>query len=595
MADYRVLYTDLVSGSLLGELPVREVSFSHALNSPGSFSATLPLDPSVQSEDIPVTYQDSILAEAPIGFWRLDDQDGDQMEDYSGFGRHGSYEATPTYRVNGPDLSRIPRAMDFDSNVDYAIVDSSTAEPFQFQGNVPFSVEFWVRIASTPTNWRRYLSLDDNSNGWWFLNDSSGKVRFYRTVGGSFKSVIDTTALSTNEWHHIAGTYDGESTIKLYVDGELVDSDTGATAAMTGNEFPLTINTQASSRAVMAGCRMAALAIYDRELSADEIALRPRLGSGEVVETEPGPRIQTITPGSINPASNGIYIERDGVIQWGGILWTTQADVGSNTLTLAGEGFLSYFRRRVIRANLVYSDEYQENIAAALIEHAQNVSGGDISVSTSTVSDGFLRDRTYLADERKSVGEALEQLAAVNEGFDFAFSSSWNADEIETSFVTTYPNTGRVTEHVFEMGSNVSLLSQARDGTLVVTSSEAIGAGLADEAIIELASDEGMHSTYPRLEEVQTFTDIRYRSTLQAHASLRLQRGSEPVQTIRLNVFSDTVPKLGSYVVGDLVRVRGEHGLVSVDGTFRIMEIGVSVSTDGTEGVSMSLVPKELF
>jgi len=595
MADYRVIYTDLLSGTVLGELPVKSLSYGKALNSPGAISVTMPLKLEATSRDVAQTYYDSILADSPIGFYPMDDQSPDPMSDISGNNRHGSYISSPTYRVNGPNTNRIPRAMEYDNSAEHGYVDNATSDAFTFEGNEPFSVSFWVYIASTPVNWRRYVSLDNGSVGWYFLNDSAGKVRFYRQATSAV-SVLSDSALSTGAWHHIVGTYDGTSTIRLYVDGVAqADVDTGATASMSSSGIPLTINTNAS-RASFAGCRMAALVIFDSELSADDIENHYNLGTGAVIETASVPIPATVLPADIVPGGTGLYVERDEVIMWGGILWTTQADVAGDTFVLNGEGFLSYFRRRVIRTTQSWpSGEYQENIASELIDYAQLVAGGDIDIVTSSVSAGKVRNRTYLSEERKSIGDAIEQLAAVDDGFDFDFVSAWVADALTTTFTTTYPNTGRATSYIFELGTNVSVMGVSKDGTTIVSSAEAIGAGLGDEAIIGVATNAALHSQYPRLEAVETFSDIRDYDTLGLHAERRLKRGSGPMESISLKVFADTLPALGAYMVGDLVEVRGTYGFIDIDSTYRIMEIGVAVNEDGAEQITLGLVQKDVF
>ena len=104
-----------------------------------------------------------------------------------------------------------------------------------------------------------------------------------------------------------------------------------------------------------------------------------------------------------------------------------------------------------------------------------------------------------------------------------------------------------------------------------------------------------MLDTYPVLEVVEAHPDVRYLATLQDKAERRRDRGSQPMENITLEVYADTLPSLGSYLVGDLVEVRGTQGVLSINGTYRIMTIGVNVSTAGMETISLSLVPSGVF
>ena len=76
--------------------------------------------------------------------------------------------------------------------------------------------------------------------------NSSGYLGFFRWSNDPFS----TTVVTDNQWHHCAATLDSSSTVKLYVDGELVynQSVTLATSSSTqvrigysnGNNAPLT-------------------------------------------------------------------------------------------------------------------------------------------------------------------------------------------------------------------------------------------------------------------------------------------------------------------------------------------------------------------
>jgi hypothetical protein len=96
-----------------------------------------------------------------------------------------------------------------------------------------------------------------------------------------------------------------------------------------------------------------------------------------------------------------LYVEREGVIVRGGMLWTAEADLDDGTMKLNGEGFLSCFRRRVLRATKTYvAQDQTTGITKDLINYAHGVTGGNLGIDTSGVAaTGVLRDRTYNAFE----------------------------------------------------------------------------------------------------------------------------------------------------------------------------------------------------
>ena len=58
------------------------------------------------------------------------------------------------------------------------------------------------------------------------------------------------------------------------------------------------------------------------------------------------------------PGRTGIYVMRNGVCVWGGILWTRSYDVASRTLEVSGSEFISYFYRRQIWQTIQYGSDF---------------------------------------------------------------------------------------------------------------------------------------------------------------------------------------------------------------------------------------------
>jgi hypothetical protein len=303
---------------------------------------------------------------------------------------------------------------------------------------------------------------------------------------------------------------------------------------------------------------------------------------------------------AINLGRNTLYVDREGVIVWGGFLWTESANLATAQTTFAGEGFHSYFRRRYIRADKTYTGQDQTTgIAKDLIDYAQGQAGGNIGIiTTGMTASGVTRDRSYPAVERKKIGEAIEQLAAVENGFDFRYDSSWNGDVIETKFRTQYPSTGRQTDYVFAVGSHqlTEMMVNVDASTLVVTV-DVIGAtpDPGTSPLISTVSDTSRLSSMPLLEDIVSFTDVDNTTTLQGHANTRLQRGSQPIVIPSVSFNPSADPVIGSYIPGDIVRVKASVGLKSIDGDFRITEYGVTVSDTGKEDGKMSFASLEVF
>lgn len=345
---------------------------------------------------------------------------------------------------------------------------------------------------------------------------------------------------------------------------------------------------------VLTGALLAELPLESASYS--HVLNAPGAFSGALGLRQPA-KLEAVLASALNLGQVAVYAERDGVIVWGGMLWTSDADIDSGALALAGEGFHSYFRRRALRATKAYAAADQTTgIAKDLIDWAQSIPGGSIGVATADVAaTGVLRDRTYEAFERKWIGAEIEALAALDGGFDFRYESRWNAGTIQTRFLTSYPATGRQTEIVLEVGKQLAKLGTKTDATSLATNVDAIGAGEGDLGLIATVSSPALLGVYPLLDDVVSFTDVSERPTLEAHARKRLRRGAAPIVIPAVEWDPSLEPVIGSFLPGDIVTVRGSSGLARVDGAFRVTTIEVTVDDAGGESGKLSFAGLENF
>jgi hypothetical protein len=310
---------------------------------------------------------------------------------------------------------------------------------------------------------------------------------------------------------------------------------------------------------------------------------------------KPG-QVATLTESTFAPGRTSIFVARDSVLIWGGILWSVEADVEQNSLVANANGFHSYFRKRLLRADLTYAATEQVDIAVALLDYALAQPGGSVPVTTTTATaSGVTRDRTFYDYERKNIGELVEQLAAVHNGFDFRYEPRWDGNALGVNFLTSYPKTGRTTSIVLELGSNVELLSLTNDGSNMANRADAVGGGQGPDTPIRTATDTALLSTVPLLEDVTSHTDVTEGATLQSYADARLDRGRRSIKIPTVRLAKNSIPGLGDYLIGDQVRVKGSYGYLSVDDRFRITGITVSVPSTGDEAVELTLAPIGAF
>lgn len=288
-----------------------------------------------------------------------------------------------------------------------------------------------------------------------------------------------------------------------------------------------------------------------------------------------------------------IFVEREGNITWGGML--TAFRVEKRRLTVAALGFGHYLNRRRIRVDKVYEQVDQLAIARDLVAYAQSVNGGNIGITLGSETSGVLRDRTYMATDRKQIGEAITQLSEVQGGFDYAFESAWEGTPptIVRRLTLNYPRRGRTANLVFEYGGNVTDYSYALDGTDQETVVDALGAGDGPAMVIASADDP---SLVPVMDGVVTLKDVTEWHTLQHHALTRLMAKRQAREGLTLTVRPTPEAVVGTFIEGDTVRAKVDDGIVQVDKPMRIYAYGVSVSDKtGAESIQLSLLPWETY
>jgi hypothetical protein len=119
------------------------------------------------------------------------------------------------------------------------------------------------------------------------------------------------------------------------------------------------------------------------------------------------------------PGRTALYVDRDGALVWGGIIWQRTFTSGNQQLSLTAREFESYFEKRVITSTVAYTNTDQLTIAQNLISNAQAVASGNIGVTVGTETSGVLISKTYYSYELKNVFNALQDLSKSNTGFDF--------------------------------------------------------------------------------------------------------------------------------------------------------------------------------
>ena len=167
------------------------------------------------------------------GLWLFDDGAGDVLTDSSGNGNDGALINGPTW-IDG----KFGKALQFDSSKQQRveIPNSDSLNPTD-----AITIMAWGYLEDTGGNRRFLQKSEGGGDNQYRLLLEWGNFRFDAGPGVS-PQTIDVPIFSVQEWHHVAGVYDGAE-IALYIDGEKAGSQP-ASGQMIPSSGPIFIGTK---------------------------------------------------------------------------------------------------------------------------------------------------------------------------------------------------------------------------------------------------------------------------------------------------------------------------------------------------------------
>jgi hypothetical protein len=306
------------------------------------------------------------------------------------------------------------------------------------------------------------------------------------------------------------------------------------------------------------------------------------------------------------PAKSAIYIDRDGVIVWGGIIWARTYSSTSQHLQISAREFESYFERRRITTTAFYFSVDQLSIAQGLVSSAQAVPSGNIGVVVGSATSGYLTTKQYRSYEQKTVLSALQDLAragtggTTNAGFDFAIRCAYDsAGSVVKTLALGAPRLGNVysststTTPVFEFPSgNVLEYEYPEDGSIVANTIYATGAGSNEGKIIYSGIDTTkLAQGWPLLEDTASYTDIDNATLIQNLANGQVAAVSYPPTILKIVTSPALDPVLGTYAIGDDARIRitDDRFPNGLDAIYRIVGLTVTPGETSPERATLTL------
>jgi hypothetical protein len=304
------------------------------------------------------------------------------------------------------------------------------------------------------------------------------------------------------------------------------------------------------------------------------------------------------------PGYCGLYVDRNGILVWGGVIWGRTYNSTEQRLTFNAREWISYFERRRITQTVNFGGVDQLVIAKTLIEDAQDAPYGDIGIGYNTAgqtSSGVLVDRVYYYYELKTVFNAIQDLSRQEDGFDFNIDVEY--DNItglpSKNFNTYYPRSGTPYSEtdpeavMFQFpAGNIIEYEYPEDGSIAANTIYALGAGTNEGKLISTAQDmTKLVAGWALLEDQANYSDVTDGDVLANLAIAQSNAVSYPPTTLKVVVPPYVAPEYGSYQVGDDARILIQDNRFpnTLDAIYRIVGISVQPGEDGPERATLTL------
>ncbi|WP_435610804.1 hypothetical protein [Streptomyces sp. C10-9-1] len=295
-----------------------------------------------------------------------------------------------------------------------------------------------------------------------------------------------------------------------------------------------------------------------------------KTGSASATVPLPNRAVAARARAAIEPGRTALWIERGPEIWWGGVLWTanlTSNERGFLGLQVQAGGWASYLDHRAIlhTQQAVQVDQY--DIVRGLLDYAASLPGGDIGIEYDAEQlSGVKRDRTYRRYDVPRIREVIDQLAAVEGGFEWriaSFRDPGSGRRVKRLQLGSPVIRTGASDVVLDHPGPVMSYAWPIDATVRANAWQARGASDNKNQTKEslplmselLDDDEQLGIGWPRLDGTSDYSTVTEQATLDAHARADLVAALHPQTIPEVTVALDRTP-LSPSLLGATVRVR---------------------------------------
>ena len=273
----------------------------------------------------------------------------------------------------------------------------------------------------------------------------------------------------------------------------------------------------------------------------------------------------TSTRTIFEPGQRELRVLRNGVLVWGGDLWSAQVQL-RDALTVNGEGYLARLRRRNVMADLIYDEINQQQIMWNLIAHTQAQTGGDRAITQGAhAGSSITRNRDYCALDHDEILSSIDELAQLDVGCDYEITPSPDSS-VNKSFKTYQPRKGADLHASVTLDQNNTMqLSYEINASDTVSRADTIGGSDCNPPESDVTDSTAL-TNFGLLQSFESIDSGQLRDVV-AHNAETLRNGKVAHFTAQATFHEGSgATAWGAFVVGDIISLTANRGYATFSG-----------------------------
>lgn len=295
------------------------------------------------------------------------------------------------------------------------------------------------------------------------------------------------------------------------------------------------------------------------------------------------------------PGRTAYYIERDGGLVAGGIIWSRTWQEQSWSLQYTGQSFESFAYQEDIRNTLIYTNTDQRNILRDLFTKMQAYAYRNIGIIVpSAFTNNILRTVTFNNFEVWDFGKAIDYMIGYANGFDYTIDVAYDTNGNPAKYLNTNDVLGTpvsTTQLAFDYPGNIKNFWIPENAAKGATTVSGVGAGEGSAMLRTVSTEQSLlDAGYPELVQFYTNKDVASSGTLSSQVVATLKQLKVPISVPTFELNPTISPFLGEYQLGDYAKFHLESPRFpnGYDTTARIIGWDVTPpSSGGTEQVKL--------